>query len=391
MRYSKRRLCLHFVLLAAVWPALASEIAQNPFDRPGPKGSPKTDLRLEEFYRGGMIDYDASLLPKVVKYLYSDDPQILCEACGIVGYHPGQRLAVPRLTQLLSHADADVRRAAAGGLVDIGIIDDEVASAALKRLGVEEETLPFISLLELLEKYKGKKVDVVSSLVACLNSHRGGSPDQEWVAALIGRMHPDPKGRIAASAAHAIATIVREAPSGRLSSVYALGELGVASHEVVSALQRALRELSPIKVTAVPDSGALPPWTVEVTVAGAAAEALGKLGDASKPAIPEMEALLKGDSLTHCDRLSVVGALAILGQHDADRIGMIVRHLDLPTPSKDRSGMPTKDGLESVYMRREAVHLLGRLGVRARVAVPKLRELESRLGHTTSTVTVIQS
>jgi len=345
------------------------------------------------------VDYDAKLLPLVIDYLDSAHPEVVIAACNLATAHQGNPLLVPRLTQLLDHKNHKVRGAAAFGLCSIGVVDDNVARAAVARLVVAKRDFELIGLLQLLGCYHGGNVDVASVLdgilrrkpahdhAICVETVRtlarsGGTQGKAKAAATLGKIvdcrlqvdSPLPKGIPYASADETRARRVRSEYRNELryEAIIGLGELGVASPEVVAVLTDTLKDMTKIRETdrIIPSTmrvGAH--FYVEYTLAGVSAEALGKLAAPAKSALPKLKNLYGSHQLTLSDDVCVAGAIARLDEKNETMIRLLIAY----------AATQVQDDFKSAHCACEAMLWLGRIGPRAAPAVdPLLKILDSK-------------
>jgi len=292
-----------------------------------------------------------------------DDPEAPVRAGAILGLISiGAPLAnlAPRFEEALKDDAPEVRRAAAVAFAEIGNKGEDHAPALVavlddEDLKVQEEALRALGAIGPDAK------SAVPKLVAKLD-HSDVAIRVEATRAL---------GRIGPDAAAAVPALIRECAEGeealRLSALESLGRIGPAAASALPQVQSQLTHETPaIRAAAVTALGLIQadaseslPHLVrgledpDADVRHAAAEAVGRLGQAGRPATRPLVALLKNK-----EDWSV--ALDALRQVEADSVPDLIQALDNSEPS----------------VRLYACEALGKLGPRAKDALPQLRNLE---------------
>ncbi len=339
------------------------------------------------------VDYDAKLLPLVRKYLDSPHREVVIVACHLARGHLGHPLLVPKLTKLLEHRDRGVRVAAAFALHDIGIVDDHVARAAASRLPVADESdFELLSLIFVLGRYRGEEVGVVSALTDIVRNRLLYKP-QPYIEAVRALSYPRGKSETA-KAATTLVAILRgrflakglqekgdsaSANSLRYEAALGLGQLGVATPEVLTALTETLDDVDNIvheEGRVLPLTMSLPPPRLQYTLAGASAGALGRLGAPANCALPQLKELYQSRRITYADQICIVGAIARLDVKHDEMIGTLI-----DVAKNCPSGRYPPPALSSSWEmathrhnRYAALQWLGRIGPRATAAADMLAE-----------------
>lgn len=360
---------------------------------------------IKDLFSGGMgvsvpeanmtvsVDYDAKLLPLVDKYLDSPDREVVIVACHLAQGHLGNPLLVPKLTKLLDHRDRGVRVAAAFALHDIDIVDDHVARAAVSRLPVAGESdLELLSLMFVLGRYRGEEVEVVSALTDIVRNRLLDKP-QAHIEAVRALSYPRGKSETVEAASTLVAILRGRlvakgfqekedsacAHSLRYEAALGLGQLGVATPEVVAALTDTLDDIDHIvyeESRVLPVTMSIPSPRLQYTLAGASAGALGWLGAPANCALPQLKELYQSRRVTYADQICIVGAIARLDVKHDEMIGTLI-----DVAKNCPSGRYPPPALSSSWEmathrhnRYAALQWLGRIGPRAATAVDMLAE-----------------
>jgi hypothetical protein len=417
------RLLLVFVASASCLVfAVAESLAGQGFDSPA--SNPKAQVQVEELrriFRNRWNDYDVELLPVVVEFLDSPYPEVVELAIDRVEAHPANPLAVPKLTALLTHENPECRMAAASALAFIGGVNDEAARSAVARVREARDELELHLFVLLLGQYRGTGVDNVGPLMELLREKplRAGCPSRTAINMLAywsrsrGRADRVRVGNFLAQVLTGELCLVKDldrerqgmpGQSGglgfvpgadrdeyRFAAAEALGDVGVATPPIVAALTKALGETSKVhqggRLPVTMTIGDVP--IVQQTLAGVAAEALGRLVPPPSEVLPKLRLLYQSPQLTEADCLCVAGAITLLDATSDELVPVIIKCAEGNPPAGFRRGLrkeqtrarpaevnpilPSRrqDGATN-HNRYVAAYLLGRLGPRAKPAVDVL-------------------
>jgi HEAT repeat protein len=320
-----------------------------------------------------------SAIDRLTELLESDkgsDRVLVAEALASV--QPGSPRAIAALTDMLKETDPALRRQAIVALGRIGPDADLRRDAALALANLEpvpEDVRPVLRevILDKRHPFRFRAMEAWSRL---------GSADEATVSLLVRVLWED--GPVRAKAAQLLGEIGppgKEAvPSlvnvlngsdleARIQAALALWKIDRRAHEVVPVLVSALKSLAPRQGSALnlnepfgasPSARAVPPCQL-------AADALGQIGPDAQAAVPALAELLRMPQFSLC-RPSYAHALWKIDRGAASlAVPPLIELLDGSAPVR----LP---GRAASALRKDAVTVLGDMGVQAREALPSLRK-----------------
>ena len=344
-------------------------------------------------------DYHPKLIPQLARFLEpANPPTVLLRACALASVYP-EAENLQALLQLIDHANAEVRAAALSSLVRAQVHDEaprgRILQACLDELRKPVSVTTFPSARVLVahslafedERIVPALVDTLERVAAetdpSLHHQRIRSLEHQVIRFLgrARRLSPKSGPRLAGSALVAVLHGERSTMA-KYYAAQSLGQLGLRTPDVVNALTDGLANRRPICIPVIlPDTPMVIPNDVPVTVAGASADALRRIGLQDERISGVLEEAIRTGKLTRTDMLAVS---AYIVEIDAPEHGhpawRIIRDCTLKLGVYNRSGErcsldltrgfgPPPGGdthLERRHCQFEALNFIARIGPRAR-------------------------
>jgi HEAT repeat protein len=289
-------------------------------------------------------------------------------ACALILVNADTRKPMLVLLACLKHPAAPLRWQAADAVERIGPQAKDAVPALKAMLKDSDKQLPpkaILALTKLGPEAKGAVPDLATM------AKESKSPLRQQAVEALGAIGPEAKD----SVPDLIDLLSDKEVFFRLAVIRALGDIGMNAKPSIPRLIEVLQEKSASESKQRPKSD--PPMFVMVpgqSVAGAVADALGKMGPAAKEAIPVLIAHLRQSK---DGRREVMAALGHMGPEAKAAVPLLTEELFAPVPldgttAANALGRIGSDAKEAVPALEKATHAQHR-EVRAAAAAPLIR------------------
>lgn len=346
---------------------------------------------------GGASSFERALVPQLIPFLHPRNADsVLVRASVLAGVHRGEDRVIPHLTRLLDHGSVEVRAAAFSAIGCVGIVDARILDRCLKELSAEGSPSTELPCVQILGYCNRQDERIVTALISTLKRQQRSHFLYQEIIEFLGRadkLSPDSGTRLTVPI---LISLLRGKLEGkdevalRYQAAVSLGELKARTPAVVETLLACLTDGEPTLITVDLPDKPMVMSSVYVTVAGASAESLRKMGAMDGQTRTALEDALRNGKVSRTDVLAIAGCLAQGGGSTEDELAwQVISDCLLQRGVYNRSGRRqglfdplnppnTDDEWELRHCQFESLRLVAKLGKRATRVRPTLEQIDVR-------------